>query len=215
VLVVFGAILKPCQKVLILDDIIARHSKPHLFSPRKRKRSHSHSSSTSASGSDVASAERDSGDESSDSLSETGESSSTEKIEGSHFFSKAPAGSAVGTFLEMNLSRPLLKALASMSFDKPTPIQSAAIPVGLLGNDIVGAAVTGSGKTAAFLIPVLERLVHKDKSKSAAATRCLVLVPTRELAIQCFEVGKRLATHMEVQFCVVVGRIQVHRMFHC
>lgn len=125
------------------------------------------------------------------------------------FFSKPPSSPRANSFLEMNLSRPLLKALAGMSFDKPTPIQAAAIPVGLLGSDIVGAAVTGSGKTAAFLIPVLERLVHRDKSRHAAAIRCLILVPTRELAIQCFEVGTKLATHLEIQFCVVVGRTTV------
>ena len=110
------------------------------------------------------------------------------------------------SFLSMNLSRPLLKSLTSLGFSKPTPIQAATIPVALLGKDVVGNAVTGSGKTAAFMIPMLERLLYRDKGKKAAATRCLVLLPTRELAVQCYEVGKRLASHTDVQLCLLVGK---------
>lgn len=105
----------------------------------------------------------------------------------------------------MNFSRPIVKAITTMGFSKPTPIQAATIPVALLGKDVVGGAITGSGKTAAFTIPMLERLIYRDRSKSAAATRCLVLVPTRELAMQCFEVGTKLAMHTDVRFCLVVG----------
>lgn len=105
----------------------------------------------------------------------------------------------------MNLSRPILKALTSLSFHKPTPIQAATIPVALLGKDVVGGAVTGSGKTAAFLIPILERLLYRDKGKNAAATRCVVLVPTRELAVQCFDVGTKLAVHTDIRLCLIVG----------
>jgi ATP-dependent RNA helicase DDX27 len=105
----------------------------------------------------------------------------------------------------MNLSRPLLKALTSLGFNTPTPIQAATIPVALMGKDIVGNAVTGSGKTAAFIIPMLERLLYREKGKKAAATRCLVLVPTRELGVQCFEVGKKLSAHTDIQFCLAVG----------
>lgn len=109
------------------------------------------------------------------------------------------------SFLTMNLSRPIIKALTTMSFHKPTPIQAATIPVALIGKDVVGGAVTGSGKTAAFIIPILERLLYRDKGKSAAATRCVVLVPTRELAVQCFDVGTKLAIHTDVRLCLVVG----------
>jgi len=105
----------------------------------------------------------------------------------------------------MNLSRPILKALTTVGFSKPTPIQAATIPVALLGKDIVGGAVTGSGKTAAFIIPMLERLLYRDRGKKAVATRCLVLVPTRELAAQCFEVGTKLAAHTDIRFCLIVG----------
>ncbi len=109
------------------------------------------------------------------------------------------------SFLTMNLSRPLLKALTTMGFQKPTPIQAATIPVALLGKDVVGNAVTGSGKTAAFTIPILERLLYREKGKKAAATRCLILAPTRELAVQSFDVGTKLAAHTDIQFCLIVG----------
>lgn len=109
------------------------------------------------------------------------------------------------SFLGMNLSRPILKALTSLGFATPTPIQVATIPVALLGKDVVGNAVTGSGKTAAFIIPVIERLLYRERGKKAAATRCLILVPTRELGVQCYEVGKKLAAHTDIRFCLAVG----------
>lgn len=109
------------------------------------------------------------------------------------------------SFMTTNLSRPILKAVTSLNFTKPTPIQAATIPVALLGKDIVGNAVTGSGKTAAFIIPMLERLLYRERGKKSAATRCLVLVPTRELAVQCYEVGTKLSAHTDIRFCLVVG----------
>jgi ATP-dependent RNA helicase DDX27 len=109
------------------------------------------------------------------------------------------------SFLTMNLARPILKAITTLGFLKPTPIQAATIPVALLGKDVVGGAVTGSGKTAAFIIPMIERLLYREKGSKSAATRCLVLVPTRELAVQCFEVGCKLATHTDIRFCLIVG----------
>lgn len=121
------------------------------------------------------------------------------------FASDEPSSEVHASFLTMNLSRPILKALTTIGFSKPTPIQAATIPVALLGKDIVGGAVTGSGKTAAFVIPMLERLLYRDKGKKAAATRCLVLVPTRELAVQCFDVGSKLASHTDIRFCLIVG----------
>ena len=110
-----------------------------------------------------------------------------------------------GSFLSMNLSRPVLKALTSLGFATPTPIQAATIPVALLGKDVVGNAVTGSGKTAAFIIPMIERLLYRERGKRAAATRCLILVPTRELGVQCYEVGKKLSAHTDIRFCLAVG----------
>ncbi|TFK57284.1 DEAD-domain-containing protein [Heliocybe sulcata] len=143
------------------------------------------------------------------SLDGSDEETQAEKDRKAAFFSEAEPSEAHSSFLTMNLSRPILKALTSMGFSTPTPIQAATIPVGLLGKDVVGNAVTGSGKTAAFIIPMIERLLYRERGKRAAATRCLILVPTRELAAQCFEVGTKLAAHTDIQFCLVVGGLSV------
>ena len=112
------------------------------------------------------------------------------------------------SFDSMSLSRPILKALSVMNFHTPTQIQSRTIPLALQGKDIVGSAVTGSGKTAAFMIPVLERLSYR--SRAVAKTRVLVLTPTRELAIQCFSVATKLAQFTDVTFCLAVGGLSVN-----
>nr|XP_060614640.1 probable ATP-dependent RNA helicase DDX27 [Anolis sagrei ordinatus] len=106
------------------------------------------------------------------------------------------------SFQDMNLSRPLLKAISALGFKQPTPIQKACIPVGLLGKDICACAATGTGKTAAFMLPVLERLIYKPRQ--APVTRVLVLVPTRELGIQVHAVTKQLA-----QFCSITSSLAV------
>ncbi|XP_027708811.1 probable ATP-dependent RNA helicase DDX27 [Vombatus ursinus] len=111
------------------------------------------------------------------------------------------------TFQDMNLSRPLLKAITAMGFKQPTPIQKACIPVGLLGKDICACAATGTGKTAAFALPVLERLIYKPRQ--APITRVLVLVPTRELGIQVHSVTKQLAQFSTVTTCLAVGGLDV------
>lgn len=137
---------------------------------------------------------------------ESDEETQAEKDRKAAFFaSDSGPAEEHSSFMTMNLSRPLLKAITSLNFTKPTPIQAATIPVALLGKDIVGNAVTGSGKTAAFMIPMLERLLYRERGKKAAATRCLVLVPTRELGVQCYEVGTKLAAHTDIRFCLVVG----------
>ncbi|KAF8078602.1 DEAD-domain-containing protein [Lyophyllum atratum] len=125
------------------------------------------------------------------------------------FDSDTGPSDAHSSFLTMNLSRPILKALTTLGFHKPTPIQAATVPIALLGKDVVGGAVTGSGKTAAFIIPTLERLLYREKGKNAAATRCVILVPTRELAVQCFDVGTKLATHTDIRLCLIVGGLSV------
>lgn len=107
------------------------------------------------------------------------------------------------TFQTMSLSRPVLRGLAAMQFSNPTPIQAKTVPIALLGKDIVGSAVTGSGKTAAFMIPILERLLYR--SRKVATSRVAILMPTRELAVQCFTVGKKLASFTDITFCQLVG----------
>lgn len=107
------------------------------------------------------------------------------------------------SFQDMSLSRPILRGLASLGFAEPTPIQKKTIPVALLGKDVVGGAVTGSGKTAAFMIPILERLLYRPRR--IPTSRVAVLMPTRELAVQCYNVAKKLASFTDVTLCQLVG----------
>jgi ATP-dependent RNA helicase DDX27 len=107
----------------------------------------------------------------------------------------------------MNLSRPILKGLATIGFSDPTPIQQKTIPIALLGKDVVGGAVTGSGKTAAFIIPILERLLYRPKK--VPTTRVAILMPTRELAVQCYNVAKKLASFTDITFAQIVGGFSV------
>uniref|UniRef100_A0A3B4GCZ8 DEAD-box helicase 27 n=1 Tax=Pundamilia nyererei TaxID=303518 RepID=A0A3B4GCZ8_9CICH len=86
---------------------------------------------------------------------------------------------------------------------QPTPIQKACVPVGLLGKDLCACAATGTGKTAAFMLPVLERLVYKPRTSQV--TRVLVLVPTRELGIQVHSVARQLAQFTSITTCLAVG----------
>ncbi|XP_073415411.1 probable ATP-dependent RNA helicase DDX27 [Dendrobates tinctorius] len=129
------------------------------------------------------------------------------KTAGNSFFEDASQYDENLTFQDMNLSRPLLKAISAMSFTQPTPIQKACIPVGLLGRDICACAATGTGKTAAFMLPVLERLIYKPQE--TLVTRVLVLVPTRELGIQVHAVTRQLAQFTAVTCCLTVGGLDV------
>lgn len=120
---------------------------------------------------------------------------------------KAPTSNGTSclsnSFQSFSLSRPILRGLASVGFTSPTPIQKKAIPPALLGKDIVGGAVTGSGKTAAFVIPILERLLYRPKK--IPTTRVVILMPTRELAIQCFNVTQKLASYTDIAVCQMIG----------
>ena len=117
---------------------------------------------------------------------------------------ESPAdNSSTVTFQNFNLSRPILRGLAAVGFTIPTPIQRKTIPVGLMGKDVVGGAVTGSGKTAAFIIPILERLLYRPRK--VPTSRVAILMPTRELAVQCYNVATRLATYTDITFCQLVG----------
>ncbi|KAG9276957.1 putative ATP-dependent RNA helicase DDX27 [Astyanax mexicanus] len=111
------------------------------------------------------------------------------------------------TFQDMNLSRPLLKAITTMGFKQPTPVQKACVPVGLLGKDICACAATGTGKTAAFMLPVLERLLYKPRETQV--TRVLVLVPTRELGIQVHSVARQLSQFTTISTCLAVGGLDL------
>ncbi|KIX97058.1 uncharacterized protein Z520_07172 [Fonsecaea multimorphosa CBS 102226] len=110
---------------------------------------------------------------------------------------------SASSFQQFSLSRPILRGLAALSFTTPTPIQVRAIPVALQGLDVVGSAVTGSGKTAAFLLPILERLLYRPRK--VPTTRVAILMPTRELAVQCYSVATALARFTDITFAQVVG----------
>ena len=107
----------------------------------------------------------------------------------------------MNTFSELNLS-PVLKAnLAKNLFVEPTAVQSESIPPALAGSDIVATAQTGTGKTLAFLIPLIERLIQRPTSGIDA----IVLTPTRELAIQIERTFALLAVGTKVRAAIVVG----------
>jgi ATP-dependent RNA helicase DeaD len=95
------------------------------------------------------------------------------------------------TFADLGLKAPVLQALLDVGYESPTPIQAATIPVLLSGTDVLGQAQTGTGKTAAFALPLLSRLDLRQRSPQA-----LVLVPTRELAIQVAEAFQKYAVHL-------------------
>ncbi|KAH8509614.1 hypothetical protein H0E87_011390 [Populus deltoides] len=107
------------------------------------------------------------------------------------------------SFMELNLSRPLLRACEALGYTKPTPIQAACIPLALTGRDICGSAITGSGKTAAFALPTLERLLFRPKR--ILAIRVLILTPTRELAVQVHSMIEKIAQFTDIRCCLVVG----------
>lgn len=111
-------------------------------------------------------------------------------------------------FSELALAEPLARAVAGMGYTAMTPIQAQAIPVVLQGRDVMGAAQTGTGKTAAFSLPLLQRLLkHENVSTSPARhpVRALVLLPTRELADQVAEQIRLYAQHTQLRSTVVFG----------
>ena len=114
---------------------------------------------------------------------------------------------ATTQFSKLNLSRPLLRAIRKLGFVRPTPIQERAIPLALAGRDLCCSAVTGSGKTAAFLLPVLERLLYRPKRISVS--RVLIITPTRELATQCHSMMQALGEFTDIRVSLVVGGLSV------
>ncbi len=111
------------------------------------------------------------------------------------------SSSVTSTFTSLGLSEPLLRDIAKAGFTEPTPIQAQAIPAGLQGRDVLGCAQTGTGKTAAFLIPMIERLAEAPKG----APRGLILSPTRELAFQIQETVDQLGRSRRIFATTIVG----------
>jgi ATP-dependent RNA helicase RhlE len=106
-------------------------------------------------------------------------------------------------FAHLKLHPSLLKGIKELGFARPTPIQADAIPPALAGRDVLACAMTGSGKTAAFLLPILHRLIDKPRR----TTRALVLTPTRELAAQILEDLNDLAVHTPITAAAVFGGV--------
>jgi ATP-dependent RNA helicase RhlE len=111
-------------------------------------------------------------------------------------------------FTDLGLAKPLLKALADEGYQTPTPIQAQAIPGVMEGRDLLGIAQTGTGKTAAFALPILHRLAAERKPAPRRSCRVLVLSPTRELATQIGESFKSYGKHLGVSVAVVFGGVK-------
>lgn len=132
-----------------------------------------------------------------------------EKKRAEEFFDVDPfakeefAKSKFETFADLKLSRPIMRAITQIGFEKPTPIQQRAIPIALTGKDICASAQTGSGKTAAFLLPILERL--QFRSRRVQSTRVMIICPVRELATQCQSMLEQLSRFTDITCALAVG----------
>ena len=110
------------------------------------------------------------------------------------------------TFKELNLSAPLLRAVQEAGYETPSPIQAAAIPPVLAGKDLMGCAQTGTGKTAAFALPMLDRLTA-NAPRRKGAIRALILTPTRELALQIGESFETYGKYLKLRSTVIFGGV--------
>ena len=110
------------------------------------------------------------------------------------------------TFKELNLSAPLLRAVQEAGYETPSPIQAAAIPPVLSGRDLMGCAQTGTGKTAAFALPMLDRLTA-NAPRRKGAVRALILTPTRELALQIGESFDAYGKYLKLRSTVIFGGV--------
>lgn len=111
------------------------------------------------------------------------------------------------TFTELSISEPILKALLTKGYQTPTPIQEKAIPVALDGKDLLGIAQTGTGKTAAFAIPIIQMLNESRVKKVKRDIKALILTPTRELAIQIDECFEDYSQYTNLRHAVVFGGV--------
>jgi len=111
------------------------------------------------------------------------------------------------TFKELNISEPILKALSNKKYETPTPIQEQAIPVALKGRDLLGIAQTGTGKTAAFAIPIIQKLEQQQVKGQKREIKALILTPTRELAIQIDECFRDYAQYTHLIHTVIFGGV--------
>ena len=111
------------------------------------------------------------------------------------------------TFKELNISEPILKALRDKKYETPTPIQEQAIPVVSGGKDLLGIAQTGTGKTAAFAIPIIQQISRLSAKERGREIKALILTPTRELAIQIDECFKDYTRYTDIRHTVIFGGV--------
>ena len=111
------------------------------------------------------------------------------------------------TFADLGLSDELLRAVSDSGYDEPTPIQSAAIPTVLMGKDLIGIAQTGTGKTASFVLPMID-ILHEGRSR-ARMPRSLILEPTRELAQQVSENFEKYGKYHPLSMALLIGGVQM------
>ncbi len=114
------------------------------------------------------------------------------------------------SFADLGLISPLLRALEDAGYDTPTPIQAQAIPQVLAGGDLLAAAQTGTGKTAGFTLPILQRLSLDEPATSKGKPRCLILVPTRELAAQVEASVQKYGKHLDLRSLVIFGGVNIN-----
>ncbi|HLN48771.1 MAG TPA: DEAD/DEAH box helicase, partial [Steroidobacteraceae bacterium] len=114
------------------------------------------------------------------------------------------------SFSDLGLLPELLRAVADKGYDSPTPIQVQAIPAVLAGRDVLAGAQTGTGKTAGFVLPILQRLVADAAQGTIRAPRALVLTPTRELAAQVAESARDYGKHLQLRVTQVFGGVNIN-----
>ncbi|MGB0869597.1 MAG: DEAD/DEAH box helicase [Flavobacteriales bacterium] len=112
------------------------------------------------------------------------------------------------TFKDLNITEPILKALDTVGYTHPTPIQELAIPILLKGRDLLGCAQTGTGKTAAFSIPIIQHLNSNPQVRGKVRVKALVVTPTRELAIQIADNFTTYSRHTSIKNTVIFGGVK-------
>lgn len=115
------------------------------------------------------------------------------------------------SFKSLNITDPILRSLKQEGYSTPTPIQSKAIPIALEGRDLMASAQTGTGKTAAFAIPILQKLGANPQKRGQKKIRSLVVTPTRELAIQIEESFQNYGRYTGLNSTVVYGGVSQKR----
>jgi ATP-dependent RNA helicase RhlE len=113
-------------------------------------------------------------------------------------------------FTELGLSADILRAVSEQGYSEPTPIQAKAIPVVLEGRDVLAGAQTGTGKTAGFTLPLLQKLSEQKPAKGNRPVRALVLTPTRELAAQVAESVQTYSKHLPIRSAVIFGGVKIN-----